>query len=79
MNLVGFGEIVGHPEATLERLTEEHGMISLNEDSDLQVGDTIRIIPNHICSTVNLHDTIYLTGEDGTVEELEVAARGKVR
>ncbi len=79
LNLVGFGEIVGHPEATLERLTEEHGMISLNEDSDLQVGDTIRIIPNHICSTVNLHDTIYLTGEDGTVEELEVAARGKVR
>lgn len=79
LNLVGFGEIVGHPEATLERLTEEHGMISLNEDSDLQVGDTVRIVPNHICSTVNLHDTICLTDGDGTVEELQVAARGKVR
>ena len=79
LNLVGFGEIVGHPGAVLERLTEEHGMISLNEDSGLQVGDTIRIVPNHVCSTVNLHDAIYLTGEDGTVEELQVAARGKVR
>lgn len=79
LNLVGFGEIVGHPEATLERLTEEHGMISLSEDSGLQVGDTVRIVPNHICSTVNLHDAIYLTDEDGTVEELKVAARGKVR
>lgn len=78
LNLVGFGEIVGHPEATLERLTEEHGMILLNGESDLQVGDAIRIVPNHICSTVNLHDAIYLTSEDGGVEELQVAARGKV-
>ena len=79
LNLVGFGEIVDHPEATLERLTEEHGMVSLDGESDLRVGDIIRIVPNHICSTVNLHDAIYLSGEDGTVEELQVAARGKVR
>ena len=79
LNLVGFGEIVDHPEATLERLTEEHGMVSLDGESDLRVGDIIRIVPNHICSTVNLHDAIYLSGEDGTLEELQVAARGKVR
>jgi D-serine deaminase-like pyridoxal phosphate-dependent protein len=79
MNLVGFGEVVGHPEAVLERLTEEHGMISLQGESDLQVGDVIRIIPNHVCSTVNLHDAVYLTDEDGTVVEVPVAARGKVR
>jgi D-serine deaminase-like pyridoxal phosphate-dependent protein len=79
LNLVGFGEVVGHPEAILERLTEEHGMISLDGESDLRVGDTIRIIPNHVCSTVNLHDAVYLADEDGTVEEVPVAARGKVR
>jgi D-serine deaminase-like pyridoxal phosphate-dependent protein len=78
LNLVGFGEVVGHPEAILERLTEEHGMISLHGESGLRVGDTLRIIPNHVCSTVNLHDAFYLTGEDGTVEEVAVAARGKV-
>ena len=79
LNLIGFGEVIGHPEAILERLTEEHGMISLQGESDLQVGDVIRIIPNHVCSTVNLHDAVYLTDEDGTVEEVPVAARGKVR
>ena len=79
LNLVGFGEMVGHPEAVLERLTEEHGMISLNGESDLRVGATVRIIPNHVCSTVNLHDVVYLTDEDGTVEEVPVTARGKVR
>jgi D-serine deaminase-like pyridoxal phosphate-dependent protein len=78
LNLVGFGEVVGHPEAILERLTEEHGMISLRGESSIRVGDTLRIIPNHVCSTVNLHDAFYLTGEDGTVEEVAVAARGKV-
>ena len=78
LDLVGFGEVVGHPEAILERLTEEHGMISLRGESGLRVGDTIRIIPNHVCSTVNLHDTLYLTREDGTVEQVPVAARGKV-
>jgi len=79
LNLEGYGHIVGYPDAVLERLTEEHGMLSLDEDCDLEVGDTLQIIPNHICSTVNLHDQVYLVGEDGAVEETRVAARGKVR
>ena len=56
----------------------EVGMISLRAERDLRVGDTLRIIPNHVCSTVNLHDALFLAGEDGTVEEVPVAARGKV-
>jgi D-serine deaminase-like pyridoxal phosphate-dependent protein len=79
LNLEGYGHIVGYPDAVLERLTEEHGMLSVDEDCDLQVGDTVQVIPNHICSTVNLHDAVYLVGEDGAVEETLVAARGKVR
>ena len=77
--LEGYGHVVGYPHAVLERLTEEHGMLSVDEDCDLKVGDTLQIIPNHICSTVNLHDEVYLVGEDGGVEETRVAARGKVR
>jgi len=79
LNLGGYGHVVGYPGAVLERLTEEHGMLSVDEDCDLKVGDTLQIIPNHICSTVNLHDEVYLVGEDGVVEETRVAARGKVR
>src|SRR5215211_4876657 len=79
LNLEGYGHVVGYPGAVLERLTEEHGMLSVDEDCDLEVGDTLQIIPNHSCSTVNLHDEVYLVGEGGVVEETRVAARGKVR
>jgi D-serine deaminase-like pyridoxal phosphate-dependent protein len=79
LNLEGYGHVVGYPGAVLERLTEEHGMLSVDEDCDLKIGDTLQIIPNHICSTVDLHDEVYLVGEDGVVQETRVAARGKVR
>jgi D-serine deaminase-like pyridoxal phosphate-dependent protein len=79
LNLEGYGHVIGYPSAVLERLTEEHGMLSVDEECDLEVGDTLQIIPNHICSTVNLHDEVYLVREDGVVEETRVAARGKVR
>jgi len=79
LNLEGFGYVVGHPGAVLERLTEEHGMLAVTGEHDLGVGDTLRIIPNHVCSTVNLHDAVYMAGRDGAVEELRVAARGKVQ
>lgn len=79
LNLEGYGHVVGYPGAVLERLTEEHGMLSVDEDCDLEVGDTLQIIPNHICSTVNLHDEVYVVGKDGVVEKTRVAARGKVR
>jgi len=79
LNLEGFGHIVGHPDVVLERLTEEHGMLALDRDCNLQVGDTLQVIPNHICSTVNLHDEVYLVDEGDTVQKVRVAARGKVR
>jgi D-serine deaminase-like pyridoxal phosphate-dependent protein len=79
LNLEGFGYVVGYPGVVLERLTEEHGMLALGRDCDLEVGDTIQVIPNHICSTVNLHDEVYLADEDDTVRGVRVEARGKVR
>ena len=79
LNLKGFGHVVGYPGVVLERLTEEHGMLALDRDCDLEVGDALQIIPNHICSTVNLHDEVYLLDEGDTVQEVRVAARGKVR
>jgi D-serine deaminase-like pyridoxal phosphate-dependent protein len=79
LHLEGFGHVVGYPGVVLERLTEEHGMLALDQGCDLEVGDTLQIIPNHICSTVNLHDEVYLVDEGGAVEAIRVAARGKVR
>jgi D-serine deaminase-like pyridoxal phosphate-dependent protein len=79
LDLQGFGHVLEYPDVSLERLTEEHGMLAVNADHDLKVGDTLHVIPNHVCSTVNLHDAVYLKVENSTVEELQVSARGKVQ
>lgn len=78
LDLEGFGHIVGHPGAVLERLTEEHGMISLPPEDELRVGETVRVIPNHVCSTVNLHDVVFLDGGAGRLELVRVEARGRL-
>src|SRR5699024_6072794 len=74
----GFGSIKGHPEAVLERMTEEHGMVRVPENSPLRIGDTLDIIPNHICSTINLHNFVYME-EEGETKKVSVAARGKLQ
>jgi D-serine deaminase-like pyridoxal phosphate-dependent protein len=50
----------------------------VSEDQDLGVGDIVQVIPNHVCSTVNLHNEVYLMDEDGGVDRIEVSARGKL-
>ena len=70
IRIVGFGYVKEHPEIIFERMNEEHGILSLH-GADVKVGDILTIIPNHICSTINLHTTVMLDAK-----ELTVAARG---
>ncbi|MDQ0063578.1 alanine racemase [Paenibacillus harenae] len=74
--LQGFAHVVGDPEAVLARMNEEHGMISVHPSSAYRVGDRLRLVPNHICSTVNLHNAVYIVDEDGRSRSVPVAARG---
>lgn len=75
LQLQGFGHVLEAPGALLERLSEEHGMLRTEPGTTLAPGDRVRVIPNHICSTINLHNKVYLLEED-RVRELDVAARG---
>ncbi|MFC7394536.1 alanine racemase [Scopulibacillus cellulosilyticus] len=76
LNLKGFGIVVGHSNLTFARMNEEHGVLEFNGDCDLEIGDVVEIIPNHICSTVNLHNDVYLKTLDGEIKKEKVAARG---
>lgn len=73
----GFGLVLGK-EATLERLSEEHGIMTLDPTIDLDIGDRVRIIPNHACAVMNLFDRAYGLRDGKIVEEFKIAARGKV-
>ena len=74
----GFGLVLG-TKATLERLSEEHGIMTLNPDEKLNIDDRVRIIPNHACTVVNLFDRAYGVRDGELVEEFKIAARGKVQ
>lgn len=77
--LQGHGMIVGMENATIERLSEEHGILSIPPDSPLSVGDILEIIPNHACTVVNNFDDL-VGVRNGEIQEIwPVAARGKNR
>jgi D-serine deaminase-like pyridoxal phosphate-dependent protein len=76
----GFGYVKEDPAAEIERFSEEHGHLNIqNSDRRYRVGDRLTIIPNHVCSTVNMHDEVYGIRGDGVETSWRVAARGKVR
>ena len=76
----GHGFIVGHPNATIARVSEEHGVVTLPQpEPGFDVGDRLEIIPNHICPAVNLTDELVIIRDGHVVDHWPVAARGKVR
>jgi D-serine deaminase-like pyridoxal phosphate-dependent protein len=72
----GFGIVRGRPDLTLAWLTEEHGIVRLDGDSELKIGDRLAIIPNHVCPTVNLARVMYGVRHGRLEREIPVAARG---
>jgi D-serine deaminase-like pyridoxal phosphate-dependent protein len=76
----GFGLIKQDHAAEIERFSEEHGHINVSRsDRRYTVGERLNVIPNHVCSTVNLHDEIYGVRGEQVETVWQVAARGKVR
>jgi len=72
----GFGEVLGHPELRLFAMTEEHGMMRCAYAAEhIHVGDRLSVVPNHICTTVNLYDHAWLKNENG-LRKVHIAARG---
>ena len=76
----GFGLILEYPDAIIERLNEEHGILDLSHSARKPaIGERVRIVPNHVCVVTNLHDAV-VTSRNGLVEAtLPVAARGRTR
>ena len=77
LGMTGFGILPDHPGALVSSLSEEHGTVALN-GANLNVGDRVRILPNHACVVSNLFDEVYLISGDKVIEILPVAARGRV-
>jgi D-serine deaminase-like pyridoxal phosphate-dependent protein len=74
----GFAALVERPEVTVQRLSEEHGILDLR-DSNWRpaVGDQVRLVPNHVCIVVHLHEVIYGIRGGRIETSWPVAARGR--
>jgi len=77
---VGFGLVKEDHAAIVERLSEEHGILNVAQsESRHRVGDRLSIIPNHVCTTLNMHDEVYGVRGEQVETVWRVAGRGKVR
>lgn len=69
----GFGRLLEHPEARITALSEHHAVIDFPADAAVPaLGSVVRVVPNHVCSAVNLVDEL-------VVDDVRwpVAARGR--
>lgn len=64
-------------DAKVVHLSEEHGIIQVNPNSKIRVGDKLELIPSHCCTTVNLHEWYYVIKDDTVVALWPITARGK--
>jgi D-serine deaminase-like pyridoxal phosphate-dependent protein len=77
-----WGRPLDRPDLAIIRATEEHGIIELPPgaaDPRWRIGEKVRIVPNHACGTVNMHDELVAVDGEQVVERWRVIARGRVR
>lgn len=76
----GFGALLDDPKVVVRALSEEHGILDLSRtDWQPQVGDLVRIVPNHVCASVNLQDRLLGARGGEIVDAWDVAGRGRGR
>jgi D-serine deaminase-like pyridoxal phosphate-dependent protein len=73
----GHGLVLEAPASTIEKLAEEHAYVALAEEDELELGQRVRIVPNHACVVVNLYDELAVMREDVLEARWRVAARGR--
>jgi D-serine deaminase-like pyridoxal phosphate-dependent protein len=62
------------PHAVIDRVSEEHAWVRVPGAATVDVGDTVRLVPNHACLTVATQDALVLVDDDEVVATLPVAA-----
>jgi D-serine deaminase-like pyridoxal phosphate-dependent protein len=73
----GFGRLPDHLDARVVALSEHHATIDFPGDTvPPHLGETVRIMPNHVCACVNLVDELVVVQGGREVDTWPVAARG---
>lgn len=74
----GFGCLINDRDVIVKSMSEEHGILELKRTLwRPQVGDKVRVIPNHVCIVTHLNDVIAGVRGDTVETTWPVAARGR--
>lgn len=76
----GFGIVLDWSNLTVERLSEEHGVV-VDESGTGNlpaIGEHLRIIPNHACPVLYRGEKVYVLDKQGTIDLWPTAIRGSL-
>jgi D-serine deaminase-like pyridoxal phosphate-dependent protein len=77
--LDGHGLLVDYPQARIAGFAEEHGFLDLSASTARPaVGETVEVVPNHVCVVVNMVDALVTVRGGEIAGLLPVAARGRI-
>lgn len=73
-----FGHIIDVPGWSITRLSEEHAVVERMDKGAVfpEIGQRVSIIPNHICTVINLQNSVVGIEDERVVATLPVLARG---
>ena len=73
----GYGALLDRPEVLVRALSEEHGILDLSATRwRPRIGERVRVVPNHVCVSVNLQDRIFGVRQSAVADWWPVEARG---
>ena len=79
LGMQDYGLVIGQPGVIVSRLDEEHGYLDKTDGNiALDVGDKVRIIPNHACVVSNLFDRVALVNGNEVLGFVDVNARERI-
>lgn len=72
--LEGHGWLPGMPEVCVTKLSEEHAVVA-GVNPSLRVGDLVGLVPNHVCTTVNLSAELLVVSNGAVTDVWPVNSR----
>ena len=73
----GFGRLLNWPDARIVAVSEHHATVVLPPGSaGPELGEAVAVVPNHVCTAVNLADELLITRDGRVVDAWPVMARG---
>lgn len=74
----GYGALLERPEVVVASVSEEHGLLDLGaSDWRPRVGEQVRVVPNHVCVSVNLQEQLWAVRGQRVLGAWGVRGRGR--